>query len=288
MPVLPSLDDPDALAAYFAALAVQAGEAILRVAAGGVSPRLKADRSPVCEADEAAEAVILDALRRDLPGVPVVAEEATARGDVPTCGRSFILVDALDGTREFLNRSGDYTVNIAFVQAGVPQSGAVFAPALGHVWFGGRSAKTTRARAGAPLPEKDAWRPIAARPPAKGAWTAVASRSHSDAATEALLDAWAVDQRTMRGSSLKFCTIAEGQADVYPRFSPIMEWDIAAGDAILRAAGGAVLAPTEAPLTYGHHEVGFRAGGFIAWGDPATGRQTMAAPATQAILAQVA
>jgi 3'(2'), 5'-bisphosphate nucleotidase len=185
----------------------------------------------------------------------------------------FFLVDPLDGTREFIARNGEFTVNVALIDAGVPIAGAVYAPAIGKLWFGGTSAFLCEVPVGEALPEPSAWRPISARAaPAKLA--ALASRSHADPATEAFLSQLPIGERKSAGSSLKFCVIAEGAADVYPRFAPTMEWDTAAGDAVLRAAGGIVLAMDGAPLAYGKYAAALRNGGFVAWGDPALAART--------------
>ncbi|MDQ0394950.1 3'(2'),5'-bisphosphate nucleotidase CysQ [Labrys monachus] len=250
----------DVLAREFSSIARQAGAAIMAVYATGTAARFKEDRSPVTEADEIAEAIILDRLAALLPDVPVVAEESCSRGMVPQVGSRFILVDPLDGTKEFLNRNGEFTVNIALIDAMAPVAGCVFAPAVDALYAGGETA----------------WRiigadeaPIRTRPyPAEGL-TALCSRSHPDAKSEAFLAGYRIADRREAGSSLKFCRLAEGQADVYPRFGPTMEWDVAAGHAVLAAAGGAVLAPDGAPFAYGKTAAGFRNEAFIAWGQRA-------------------
>lgn len=257
----------DAISEIFAALTVQAGHAVMKVYGEAFSHRTKADHSPVCDADELAEAIILKGLADQLPGVPVIAEEAASRGEIPVCGKALILVDPLDGTREFLGRNGEFTVNIALVLDGVPQAGAVYAPALNKLWFGGQHAYVCDVKPGDPLPPRTAWREIHARPATPGALVALASRSHCDAETEEWLAKLPVSERRSAGSSLKFCALAEGGADVYPRFGPTMEWDTAAGDAVLRAAGGAVLGRDGLPLRYGKAANHYRNAAFVAWGD---------------------
>lgn len=259
--------DFDKIAELFAALAVQAGHAVMKVYTEGCLPRHKADASPVCEADEHAEAIILAGLSRDMPGVPVIAEEAVSRGEVPACSGSLILVDPLDGTREFLGRNGEFTVNIALIVDGKPCAGAVYAPAIGRLWFAGAQAFVCDVQPGAQLPAKDFWRQIHVRHAPKGKWVALASRSHGDPETEAFLANLPIAERRCAGSSLKFCSLAEGGADVYPRFGPTMEWDTAAGDAVLRAAGGSVVSRDGAPLLYGKSAESYRNASFIAWGD---------------------
>ena len=240
------------------ALAERAGAIILEHYREGVEVRAKADASPVTIADEAAEAVILAGLAGLTPETLVVAEETVAAGHVPELDeRPFWLVDPLDGTKEFLSRNGEFTVNIALIEGREPVLGVVLAPALGKVWWGARGLGSMTRDGGAA-------RVIAARPrPASGA-VAVASRSHSDAETEAFLDREGVAERISAGSSLKFCLIAEGRADLYPRFGTTMEWDTAAGHAVLVAAGGRVTTRDGAPFLY--RKPAFRNPGFIARG----------------------
>ena len=258
----------DRLAEFFAALCVQAGAVVMEVYARGCEARLKSDASPVTEADERAEAVILAALAENLPGWPVLAEEAAARGEVPPASTRFILVDPLDGTREFINRNDEFTVNIGLVSEGSPVAGAVYAPALGRLWSGGATARVRDVAPGAALSTAVAARTLRTREAPAAAWTALASRSHCDAETEAFLARHPVSERRAAGSSLKFCVVAEGDADVYPRFGPTMEWDTAAGDAVLRAAGGTVLDSEGRVFRYGKAESRYRNGSFVAWGDP--------------------
>ena len=266
--------DYDAVALVFADLAVRAGAAVMAVYAGDPHARLKADASPVCDADEQAEAIILDGLRARLPGIAVLAEEAASRGEGFCVAPLMILVDPLDGTREFLSRNGEFTVNVALIADGVARAGAIYAPAQARLWFAGATAYVCDVEPGALLPASPLWRTIRARPAPHAGLVALASRSHSDPQTEAFLARHHVSARRNAGSSLKFCLLAEGAADVYPRFCTTMEWDIAAGDAILRAAGGVVLGEDGAPMPYGKTADGYRNAGFVAWGDP----QAAAAP----------
>lgn len=241
-------------------LAKQAGAAILRYYAEGVTVRAKADLSPVTEADEASEAIILPGLAALTPAIPIVAEEAVAAGDVPDIsGGRFWLVDPLDGTREFLSRNGEFTVNIALITGRLPILGVVHVPALGLTYAAMGPGTATQERDGGP-PE-----PVTARAtPADGA-VVVASRSHgNERALEAYLANIRVKSLVKAGSSLKFCRIACGSADLYPRFGRTMEWDTAAGHAVLRAAGGSVETVDGAPLLYG--KTGFENPAFIARG----------------------
>jgi len=240
-----------------AAAAREAGEAILDVVRRGFAVESKADRSPVTEADRAAELIILGALARAAPGVPVIAEEEVAAGRIPAHGDSYFLVDPLDGTKEFVRGGDDYTVNIGLIVGGAPRLGVVFTPACGELhgglvghgaWIessGGRRAIATRDR-----PEQ---------------LVAVASKSHFNQATADYLEqAAGICQHVAVGSSLKFCIVAEGKADIYPRLSPTSEWDTAAGHAVLLAAGGRVDGPDGSPLRYG--KKAFINRGFVATG----------------------
>ena len=260
-------DDRDAIAVVLAEIALKAGPAVMEEYACAAQSRAKADGSPVTLADHRAEAIIVERLAALAPGIAVVAEEAAAAGDTPIVGRRFFLVDPLDGTREFIARNGEFTVNIALIEDGRPIAGAVYAPAVAKIWFAGRSAFMARAETGARLAGAGDWRRLRTRP-APERLTALASRSHCDPDTESFLARLSVAERVSAGSSIKFCVVAEGQADVYPRFAPTMEWDTAAGDAVLRAAGGAVLQLDGAPLVYGKAAQSFRNGGFVCWGDP--------------------
>jgi len=252
------------------ALVSQAAAAITRLGPRAAQ-RLKADRTPVCDADEVAEAILLDGLARLMPGVTVVSEEACARGARPSPGAQFLLVDPLDGTREFLAGSVEYTVNLAFVADGVPEIGIIAAPAQGRVWRGanGRGAERLDLAPGAaPASARNVIPLHPRRRPARGLVAAV-SRSHLDPRTAAFVAALPQAEQIMCGSSLKFCRLAEGAADVYPRLAPTREWDIAAGHAVLVASGGAIAAPDGSALHYGGGGQDFLVPGFVAWADPA-------------------
>ncbi len=256
----------DDLARALAQLTVEAGAVVMEVYATDFEVRTKDDASPVSEADERAEALILAGLDRLMPGVTVVAEEAVSADGLPDVPAEFLLVDPLDGTREFVHRRGDFTVNIALVRSGVPVFGAVYAPVRERVYVGGVHDGRPRGgvadvRPGGTLP---LLRPLHTRAYPSRGLTAVASASHLDPETEAFLDALPLADRRSAGSSLKLCMVAAGEADVYARFGPTMEWDIAAGHAVVSAAGGQVLNPDGTPFTYA--KPGMRNGPFVAWG----------------------
>jgi 3'(2'), 5'-bisphosphate nucleotidase len=254
------------LLAGLAEAALAAGVAIRRIESEGIAAHLKADMSPVTAADGAAEEIICAALAKLAPGVPVVAEEATSAGVKVACGNRFFLVDPLDGTKEFISGNGEYTVNIALVEDGTPVLGVVYAPARA-TWFAGRPGGAFRAlRApGAPVDAQD-WTPISCRPIPDGPLVVAASRSHGDPATDALVARYQVAEYIPAGSALKFGLLAEGRVDLYPRLGTVMEWDCAAGHALVAAAGGRIIRPDGTPLTYGHADDGFKVRGFLAWG----------------------
>ncbi len=260
--------DRDAIAEIFAEIVIEAAVAVMSFYACDSHARRKPDKSPVCDADEQAEAIILERLAARLPGLPVLAEEAAAHGQKTVSGSTFILVDPVDGTREFLSHNGEFTINIGLIVEGEPLAGVVYAPALEQLWLGGEKATSCVVAPGAPLPPRSERREIHVRPAPRQGLTALASRSHSDPETEAFLAKLPIKERRSAGSSLKFCAVAEGDADVYPRFGQTMEWDTAAGDAVLRAAGGVVLDRELRPLRYGKAGAQFRNGPFVAWGDP--------------------
>jgi len=236
----------------------RAGEAVMRVYAADFAVRGKADASPVTDADDAAEALIVPALQALAPQVPVVAEEALAAGRCPAVGDRFWLVDPLDGTREFVQRNGEFTVNVALVQQGVPVLGVVLAPVQARLFAGVQGR-------GAFVEQVGLRKPIRCRAAPEGGLTVVASRSHGDAhMLSAFLQGMKVARVLPVGSSLKLCLLAEGEADLYPRLGPTMEWDIAAGHAVLLAAGGGVVDLAGRPLGYG--KPGFRHPHFVAFG----------------------
>ena len=194
--------DRDEVAEIFAELVVEAAVAVMCVYAGDPHARQKADKSMVCDADERAEAIILKGLAERLPFLPVIAEEAASRGEKPRCGRAFILVDPVDGTREFLNRNGEFTINIGLILDGVPRVGAVYAPALERLWMAGEHAYVFQVAPGAPLPPVSDRRQISVRSTPTDGLTALASRSHADPKTEAFLTRLAIEDRISAGSSL--------------------------------------------------------------------------------------
>jgi 3'(2'), 5'-bisphosphate nucleotidase len=249
----------------------RAAKATLAIPFSAVDQRIKNDLSPVTAADEASEAVILEGLARVLPGVPVVAEESVAGGVKPeNLGATFLLVDPLDGTKEFLAGRDEFTVNVAIVTNGVPIAGIIAAPAQGLLWRGivGGKAERLRLKPGAALSEADDCSIVHARSAPKKLRVAT-SRTHLDELTQKFLTRLPVGESYPCGSSVKFCHIAEGAADIYPRLSPTHEWDIAAGCAILTAAGGRVTAPDGRNLVFGGVDDKFLVPGFVAWGDPA-------------------
>lgn len=248
----------------------RAGKATLLYYDENIEVEYKADNSPVTAADRAAEDIILADLARLAPGLPVIAEEQAAAGILPLTERLFFVVDPLDGTKEFIKRNGEFTVNIALVEDGVPRLGVIYAPALGRLYFTLSETEAFAAHldAAADPVSLDALelRLLKTREPRPGHLVAVASRSHGSRATEEFLARHGIAQTTNSGSSLKFCMVAAGEADVYPRFGPTNEWDTGAGHAILRAAGGEVLNDKGEPLRYGKRESRYVNPGFAAWG----------------------
>ncbi|MEM7068051.1 MAG: 3'(2'),5'-bisphosphate nucleotidase CysQ [Pseudomonadota bacterium] len=232
----------------------EAGARIMEIHAHGVAASSKADGSPVTEADEAAEKILLAALEKTAPKITVISEE-NAESHLLEAGEQFFLVDPLDGTKEFLKADGKgaFTVNIALVENRVPVMGIVYAPALDRMFTGCKNKGAFEDGNTLEVREIPAAGPVA-----------VASASHRDEATNQWLVNHGVDQTVSIGSSLKFCLVAAGEADVYPRFGPTMEWDTAAGDAVLRAAGGTVSNPDESPFLYAKPE--YRNGAFVAKG----------------------
>jgi len=233
----------------------EAGSAIMAIHARGAVADTKGDGSPVTEADRAAEAIILKALAELAPGITVISEE-NATSHSLKAPNQFFLVDPLDGTKEFLKQDGkgSFTVNIALVENGTPVLGVVYAPALNRLFTGSIN-----------LGAKEDDNQISIRAlPSEGA-IAVASVSHRDEATNQWLSDHLISNTVSIGSSLKFCLVATGEADVYPRFGPTMEWDTAAGDAVLRAAGGRVENPDGTAFTYGKTD--YRNGPFVARGN---------------------
>jgi len=237
-----------------------AGSAIMEIYATEFTVHHKADKSPVTVADTRAEAIILQHLAQIAPDIPVIAEEAQSAGQGGDPGPVFFLVDPLDGTAEFVNRRDEFTVNIALVENGVPTLGLVFAPAKGRMFYGHHGAGAVE------IGPDDTASPICARRPPASGTVAVASRSHCDAATETYLADLGIANTVSAGSSLKFCLLATGEADIYPRFGPTCEWDTAAGHAILLAAGGGMSTLDGGRFIYGKADGGFLNPGFLAWG----------------------
>jgi 3'(2'), 5'-bisphosphate nucleotidase len=263
--------DRDAAAALIeplTGLVVRAGAAILAVNRRAMKIDAKSDGSPVTEADLAADRIIGEELARLVPDVPALSEERAHSARPPYRG-GFFLIDPLDGTKEFVAGRGEFTVNLALVTDGTPLLGIIGAPALGLLWRGlvGRGAERLRindAAAGAP-------EPIRTRPcPKRGdPWIAAVSRSHGDARTEAFIASRPGAIREKLGSAVKFGRLAEGEADIYPRLSPTSEWDVAAGHALVTAAGGKITDAKGRELRFGERRDGFIVPDFIAWGDPA-------------------
>jgi 3'(2'), 5'-bisphosphate nucleotidase len=256
-------------------LVIRAGRAILAVNRAAMKVDGKADGSPVTEADLAADRIIMEGLAQLVPNVPALSEERAPLAR-PPYEESFFLVDPLDGTKEFVAGRNEFTVNIALVTRGTPLLGIVGAPALGLIWRGivGRGAERLTFRENAaPLRE-----PIHTRacPPPKYSWTVAVSRSHGDPGTEAFIAARPGAVRTELGSAVKFARVAEGAVDIYPRLSPTCEWDVAAGHAVVTAAGGKVTDPSGAALRFGLAK-DFLVPEFIAWGDPAAAEPSLRA-----------
>jgi 3'(2'), 5'-bisphosphate nucleotidase len=266
----PHLLDGDAAARLtepLTELVIQAGAAILAVNRAAMKVDGKSDGSPVTEADLAADRIIGDGLKRLVPNVSALSEERAGLAN-PPYKDSFFLVDPLDGTKEFVAGRNEFTVNIALVTEGTPLLGIIGAPALGVVWRGivGRGAERLTLRGGAaPLIERIRTRPF---PPRGKPWTAAVSRSHGDARTEAFIASRPGAVRCELGSAVKLGRVAEGEVDIYPRLSPTSEWDIAAGHAVVTAAGGKVTDSKGAAVRFGLGAKDFIVPEFIAWGDP--------------------
>jgi 3'(2'), 5'-bisphosphate nucleotidase len=252
---------PDEIALKLAHVAVEAGRVLRGMETAFLDKRIKDDGTPTTAADLAAEQLIIKRLEEAWPGVPVVAEETCSAAHTD---HDFFLVDPLDGTGDFIHGTGEYSVNIALIRGKRPVAAVVAAPAMGSVWIAGETARTSA------LPDGTAdfdWREAKVRPAPEKDLVALVSRRHGDSATEACLSALSIGTRRMTSSALKFCLIASGEADVYVRCGPTMEWDTAAGDHILTCAGGSVVGPGGTPLTYGHEDRGYRNGPFAAIGD---------------------
>jgi 3'(2'), 5'-bisphosphate nucleotidase len=232
-------------------LALEAGARIMEIyQADDFDVKVKSDDSPVTEADEAADASISAGLRAAFPDIPLITEEQAASHALSA--RTFLIVDPLDGTKEFINRRGDFTVNIAYVEDGIPTRGVVYAPARERMFYTLPDGTSVEEDGPFDAATHGAQRPIRVSAPDNAALMVVASKSHRDQATDAYIGKYSVKDMTSAGSSLKFCLVATGEADLYPRLGRTMEWDTAAGHAVLAGAGGHVVRfDDHAPLTYG-------------------------------------
>lgn len=249
-------------------IALAAGERTLEIYNSDFHATFKVDSSPVTQADLASEAIITSRLQATFPGTPIVAEEAISAGHVPEVNFRFFLVDPLDGSKEFIAKNGEFTVNIALIENSRPLAGVVYAPAIGRIWWGLKGDGSARAKVldgGVEDVE-----PITVRS-ASSNLCAVSSRSHCGGEDQLHLSSYQITEHRKAGSSLKFCLVASGEADVYPRFGRTMEWDTAAGDAILTAAGGSVVTLDRSLLLYGKRdqptETNFANPHFVAFGD---------------------
>ena len=259
------IENEKALLEALVVAARAAGAEILKLVEAGFEIETKHDESPVTVCDRAAEHIILEFLAQAAPGVPVIAEEEVAAGRIPAHGDTYFLVDPLDGTKEFVRGGDDYTVNIGLIVGGQPRLGVVYQPAVDKLWGG-------LVGEGAFVEENGERRCISCRPLGDSR-AAVASKSHLTQSTvDYLAEVMGLCEHVSVGSSLKFCIVAEGKADIYPRLSPTSEWDTAAGHAVLLAAGGRVDGPDGTPLAYG--KSAFLNPGFCAtagWQAPAIG-----------------
>lgn len=262
--------DRGQLARELRRIALMAGDAIMRHYATDFEVMQKDDKSPVTAADQEAEDIILRELASSVPEIPVVSEEQASAGHIPEFSHRFFLVDPLDGTKEFVNKNGEFTVNIALIEDRVPVAGVVYAPAKnrlflgygpGHAYEQDLPPHAEGLIEGAPDPKR-----ISVRRPAEDGMVVVASRTHRDQKTDEYLNLYKVKEFLAAGSSLKFCLVAAGEADLYPRHGRTMEWDTAAGHAVLAAAGGSVTQLDGTPLLYGKTERGLDNPYFIARG----------------------
>lgn len=262
-------EDIKELATALVRTAQSAGELIMRYRNSTAAVSIKEDGSPVTDADRAAEELILNDLARLAPGFVVVAEEsASVIGDALDPQKSFFLVDPLDGTRDFVRGGKDFTVNIALIRQGQPVFGLIYAPAIECLYMTPAIGEAVSARLSPSRgePEELQTTQLRTREPTPGKLTALTSRMHLDEATTRFMADIKVTETLQFSSSLKFGMLADGGADLYPRFSPTSEWDTAAGQAILHAAGGYVAAADGSPLKYGKTDENFLNPGFIAWG----------------------
>ena len=257
-------------------LVCRAAAAVVAIDPATAARRRKSDHSFVTSADEAAQALLLQGVSEFFPGLPAICEEATGAPRPAVLGRCFALIDPLDGTREFLDGRPEFTVNLAVVCAGIAVLGIIAAPGFGLLWRGliGRGAERLRFDPAHPIAFDDPV-PVRTRPQTPVGIRVAVSRSHLDSNTAALLARLPVSETIVCGSSLKFCRVAEGDADLYARLAPTSEWDIAAGDALLAAAGGVVKKPDGTAVHYGRASDGFRVPAFLAFGDRAAVRRVI-------------
>jgi len=247
----------------------KAGRVIMAIRERGVKTLTKNDGSPVTLADQQAEVILLHAIHQQFPQIPIIAEEAAEAGKIPTIADRFFLVDPLDGTKEFIQSGTDFTVNIGLIEHGMPVFGIVYAPASGQLYVGETPNRAWQAHVDCLFaPDTIAQQTLQVAQPDQQNIRAVASRSHRDEQTNNWLQARNIAQVVAAGSSIKFCVLARGDADVYPRFGPTMQWDTAAGHAVLLGAGGQVMGVDGQPFLYGKttQERPFLNPGFIACG----------------------
>lgn len=254
--------DFDRLVTVMRRLALEAGDRIMEIyQSPDFDVRSKSDESPVTAADEAADALITAGLCEAFPGMALVTEEQAASHSQSAV--SFLIVDPLDGTKEFVQRRGDFTVNIAYVENGVPLRGVVYAPAKNRLFYTLADGSAVEETGSFDKETRGPVKPIRVAKSDNAALMVVASKSHRDQATDDYIGKYAVKDMTSAGSSLKFCLVATGEADLYPRLGPTMEWDTAAGDAVLRGAGG-VMVTFDGHKAFTYGKPGFRNGFFIA------------------------
>lgn len=269
MSAIPTIDETFISGIVRAAL--DAGVVIMDVynASGGIETDTKSDDSPVTIADQRAETLILERLKTLAPDTPVLAEESVAAGHIPEIGDVFFLVDPLDGTKEFIKRGSDFTVNIALIYLGRPILGVVYAPAQSRIWMAESTTLAWEANVppGGDIPAQNQRKPLSIRRAPDHGITAVASKSHRTQETDDFLAKFNVAEIASTGSSLKFCLVASGEADLYPRLGRTMEWDTGAGHAVAGAAGARVLTLDGVDLTYGKTERGYDNPSFVVYGD---------------------
>ncbi len=252
--------------------AQSAGQAILEHYRNNFTVHTKPDMSPVTTADEAAEEIILTALTEIAPDIPVIAEEAASKGTIVETSERFFLVDPLDGTKEFIQKRDEFTVNIALIESKKPRLGVVYAPAINQLYctLTPEHAIEMTLEPNQSIVNFNNYKKIQTRRASEDGITVAVSRSHMNEETKRFLDPFSIKSTLCAGSSLKFCLVACGSADLYPRLGRTMEWDTAAGHAILTAAGGIVLTDKGEPFLYGKHESDYANPGFVAWGQPPT------------------